>query len=455
MKHPRLPATLLAGLSSLAFASLSTTARAEVATGACAAVMDPNNAPSTDPRVDHLVVGGVHVNVVVPPRYRVSDHRYPVLYLFHGAFSDEDSFTTQTDVLSFTAQLDDDHQAILVTPDGSRLPAGRDWVDGTHPQETFVIGTLLQWVDANYRTLADRAYRAAAGFSAGGMNAMVFAARHPDLFVAAASFSGFVDPYSPSGQSVVQLFTGYDDQLCGGTEAWTDLWGDPVLHPMGWLGHDPVNLVPSLQGLSLYMTSANGTPCPDMTSPDPFLEYAESVVDGMTHSLDQAMTAAQVRHDADYASCGIHLFSNSNAGLRAFWPRMLHAFGSNPAGAFDYRTGDASASVYGWAFAADPARAPEFLDVRGASAGGVTLTGSGSTTVTTAPFFHPGDWISVEGTGACSVAARADASGRISFTVDLGAAHTLEQGTTAQVAAASADPGYFVTRSVSFRRSFN
>src|SRR5258705_13822857 len=70
-------------------------ARGEVVTGSCATVMDPNNAPSTDPRIDHLIVDGVHVNVMVPPRYRVGRRRYPVVYLFHGAFGAEDSFFTQ------------------------------------------------------------------------------------------------------------------------------------------------------------------------------------------------------------------------------------------------------------------------------------------------------------------------------------------------------------------------
>jgi S-formylglutathione hydrolase FrmB len=412
-------------------------------------VTDPNDAPSTDPRVEHLVVDGTHVNVVVPPRYYDDDRRYPVVYLFHGAFSDEDSFTTQTDVLAFTAQLDGDDQAILVTPDGGYLPAGRDWVSGAHPQETYVIGTLLPWVDAHYRTFADRSHRAAAGFSAGGMNAMVFAARHPDLFVAAGSFSGFVDPPTPDGISVVQLFAGFDDQLCGATVSWLDLWGDPVAHPMGWDGHDPVYLASSLEDVSLYVASSNGVPCPG-PAPDPFLEYAESVVFAMSQTFDQALTAADVRHVTDFSSCGVHLFSNADQDLRRFWPQMLDAFGSRPPSEFDYRTGDAAASVWGWSFAADPARAPEFLGVHRASRHGVSLTGSGTTSVVTAPLFRAHEQVFVEGAGPFSGMARADDSGRLAVTVDLGPAHSLEQGTAAELAAEAADPSYFATRNVSF-----
>jgi S-formylglutathione hydrolase FrmB len=448
-RSQQLTALMAGGVASALVCSASPIARAEVVTGPCAAVTDPNNAPSTDPRVEHLVVAGVHVNVVVPPRYHQNGRRYPVVYLFHGAFSDEDSWTTQTDVLTFTAQLDEDDQAILVTPDGGYLPAGRDWVDGTHPQETFVIGTLLPYIDTAYRTHGDRAHRAAAGFSAGGMNAMVFAARHPDLFVAAGSFSGFVDPYAPSGQQVVQLFASYDDQLCGANVDWLSLWGDPVAHPMGWLAHDPASLAPSLEDTSLYVASANGVACPG-PPPDPFLQYAESVVYGMSQTFDQALTAAGVAHVTDFAACGVHLFSNSNQDLRRFWPRMVHALGRRPPSEFDYRTGDAAASVWGWSFAADPARAPEFLDVRRASERGVALTGSGTTSVVTAPLFRPREQVAVDGAASCSQVVRADDAGRLAFVVDLGPAHTLEQGTAAQIAAA-ADPHYLVTRAVEFR----
>src|SRR5258706_15981916 len=77
-------------------------AHAENAPFPCSLVTDPNNNPSTDPRVDHLVVGGVKVTVLVPPRYRTDSERNPVLYLFHGAFGDQDSLTSQTDLIALT-----------------------------------------------------------------------------------------------------------------------------------------------------------------------------------------------------------------------------------------------------------------------------------------------------------------------------------------------------------------
>jgi S-formylglutathione hydrolase FrmB len=430
---------------------VTTTARAEVVTGPCAAVTDPNNAPSTDPRIDHLVVDGTPVNVLVPPHYRRDGRRYPVVYLFHGAFSDEDSFETQTDLLAFTAALDDDDQAIAVIPAGGYLPIG-DYANGTHPQETFVIDTLIPFVDAHYRTLARRAFRAAAGFSAGGLDAMLFSAHHPDLFVAAGSFSGFVDPFTPSGEQVAQLVTDQDDQLCGGSLSWFDFWGDPTLHPMGWEAGDPTYLVGNLRDLALYVGSNNGVPCPDNPNPDPFTVFAETVVYGMSQTLDQDLTSAGIAHVTDFLSCGVHLFSNADHDLRVFWPQMSAAFGRPDPRQFSYRTADAVASVWGWTFAADPARAPEFLDARDVCRDGLTLTGSGTESVTTPRSFLPGELVTIEGAASGAMRVRADGDGRLTFPVDLGPPHALEQDTAAEVVAQASDPGYFVTRRVRFDR---
>ena len=78
---------------------------------------------------------------------------------------------------------------------------------------------------------------------------------------------------------------------------------------------------------------------------------------------------------------------------------------------------------------------------------GVTLTGSGRTTVATAPLFAPGSTVTLD--GAEEATAIADTEGRITFTVDLGAPHEFDQYSPG-AALAAATSGYRVTRSVTF-----
>jgi len=443
-----------AAVAFLAALSSPAAALAHQVTGSCAAVTDPNNAPSTDPRIEHISVAGTNVNVLLPPRYfQDLGKRYPVVYLFHGAFSDEDSFSTQTNVISFTASQPETLQAIVVMPDGSQLPAGRDWVDGAHPQETYIIKTLLPFIDAHYRTLADGGHRASAGFSGGALNSAILAARHPELFAAVGSFSGFVDPFDPVGIGIVQEFVGLEDDLCGGKVGVNDIWGYPDLHPMGWTAHDPVFLGRNFHDISVYISSANGVPCDNQLDVDPFLVFAESSVFNMSVAFDQALIDAGVAHTTKFRSCGVHQFSNSNQSLAEFWPQMFKAFGRKAPAQFDYRTGDVSSSAWDWSFDVVGARAAEFLDITGASNHGLSLTGSGTVHVTTAPLFGKHEPVVVTGLGGQPTTLQADDAGRISFEVTLEAPHPLEQFTTAELAVEAATPHYFATRTVTFSRS--
>jgi len=372
--------------------------------------------------VEYATVDGDPVTILLPPGYATSGRAYPVLYLFHGAFDNYTQFTTVTDIVGFTGSLPDAHQAIVVTPDQTNLPAATDWSDGTRHQETFLVHALMPWVDEHLRTIADRAHRVVAGFSGGGLDAMALAARHPDLFVAAGSFSGFVDQLTPRGIAVVEAFTTADIALCGGSESLFGIWGDPVTNRIFWEDHDPTDLVPGLRGLSLYMAAGNGISCPDDPEPDS-LEAGlvqESTVYEQTQNLDAALTAAAIPHVTDLYGCGTHIGKYIQRDLHAFWPQMVAAWGTPAPTSFDYRTADASFSVYGWSFANDPARAMEFLDVRGASASGVQLTGSGRLAVTTAPIASPNQSVLVTGATGAPQPVQADGAGRITFVVDLG-----------------------------------
>jgi len=52
---------------------------------------------------------------------------------------------------------------------------------------------LIQWVDENYRTIAERGGRAISGLSMGGHGGLFLGFRHQDVFGACGSMSGGVD----------------------------------------------------------------------------------------------------------------------------------------------------------------------------------------------------------------------------------------------------------------------
>src|SRR5437763_10369046 len=145
----------------------------------------------------------VHVRVLLPAGYGSGTRRYPTLYLLHGALSDDTAWTVQGDAEASTANA----PVIVVMPEGGNAGWYTDWFNlgqGGPPEwETFHIDQLIPWVDHTFRTVAARSGRAIAGLSMGGFGALSYAARHPDLFVTAMSFSGAVDTNVPAIAAVI------------------------------------------------------------------------------------------------------------------------------------------------------------------------------------------------------------------------------------------------------------
>jgi S-formylglutathione hydrolase FrmB len=403
------------------------------------------------PRIVSATLDGIEFNVLLPADYASSpDRRYPVLYFLHAADYNEDTFLDQTDLEQFTAPYTGDRGVIVVTPDGGPLGGYRDWYDGTQLWETYHLARLVPYIDAHFRTLPDRGHRAVAGFSYGGYGAAVYAARHPDLFGTIGSFSGNDHMTAPESAytgapaedvrtdagNPAPAFDGRPakpyhppDDTHSGCGSGGNSMGNPVTEAIDWHNHNPTDLASNLRGLTVWVSAGTGIPCPD--GPTSFPSFAAPAEPGdriLTKDFDAALSAAGVAHRSWYPPCGIHNLQGAQRQLHQFWPLLERAF-SEPIAAtpasFDYRTADPDFSVFGWTFHADPTRAPEFLDVRAASARGVTLTGSGTETVVTGPLVKPGQ--SVRVSGALPGRATADGAGRLTIRVDLGAADTDEQ----------------------------
>jgi len=399
----------------------------------------PSAARAAGPTVDAFTLNGVRVNVLLPAGYDpAGSARYPVVYLLHGHGENENTWLESGDVKTVAAA----DGVIVVMPDGSEGGWYSDWRNGAYAWESFHIGKLIPYIDSHYRTRATREARAIAGLSMGGFGSMHYAARHPDLFVAAGSFSGAVDitDKSPAAEQVICYSNGPD-----GDDPYA-VWGNPVDDAVWWHGNNPTDLAANLGGLSLYIANGNGVPEPD-DAPNPTGVAGEAAIEDMARNFDQALTNEGIPHTTQFRG-GIHIWKYWKRDLVNWWPRMMKAFGTPPPASFDYRAVEPSFSVWGWSFVADRTRATEFLEIRDASLKGVTLTGSGTTTVTTESFLQPGQSVGVSD-GSSSRTVVADRSGRITFTVDLGPAHMEQQYSTPE-RALELVPGYFQTRTVTF-----
>lgn len=128
--------------------------------------------------------------IVAMPAPLKPDHKYPVLYLLHGATG---SYIDWTEKTTFTELLDG-RDMIVVTPDGGEFGWYLD--SKIKPENQFdsaISRDLIADVEKRFPVRTDRGGRGIAGLSMGGHGAITLAAKHPDLYASASSMSGILD----------------------------------------------------------------------------------------------------------------------------------------------------------------------------------------------------------------------------------------------------------------------
>ena len=205
--------------------------------------------------------GPANVRVLLPSGYGAHPRRrYPVLYLLHGTSGGAADWTTMGDAEKTTAG----RQLIVVMPDIALNDDGggwcTNWPDGKYRWETFHIAQLVPWVDANLRTVRSRTGRAIAGLSQGGFCSMSYAARHPDLFGTALSYSGAPDiAYDAIAQALVTPIINLTETALDRVAA-NSMFGSRTSNEVNWAAHDPTTLADNLRATKLLMYTGNGHP---------------------------------------------------------------------------------------------------------------------------------------------------------------------------------------------------
>ena len=154
----------------------------------------------------HALGTQLHFLVVLPPGYDTSGLRYPVIYFLHGLPAGPTAYRSVAWVASAAQRTG--RQAIVVIPQGTRTQNGdpeyHDWGPGRN-WETALAVELPRWIDANYRTIANRAGRAVMGLSAGGYGAAILDAHHPGEYAVMESWSGYFRPTDPTGEKTLDV----------------------------------------------------------------------------------------------------------------------------------------------------------------------------------------------------------------------------------------------------------
>ena len=350
----------------------------------------------------HAMGANVHAIVRLPSGYSTA-RRYPVLYLLHGHGGGGYRDWTRHGVDALIGG----RPVIVVMPEGGYDGFYSDWygqgvgraaVNGPAPVpawESFHIRELIPWVDTTFSTIAGREGRAIAGNSMGGFGAMSYAARHPDLFVAAGAFSGAVNStlVSPVGPVVQAVAANAGDRQFPDN----CIWGDPVIQAVRWQNHDPTALATNLRPLALYQRVGDGTPgrYDDVVVKPPSAGAVanERGIAFMNHAFDRALSHAGIDHRATFEH-GVHDWPYWLDDLREFLPIAEAAFAhprlAPPSVPFSYRSATSTFSLWGWMFRSDQPDETSFVELSEVSRLGFTVRGAGWLHVDTAPLFVPG-----------------------------------------------------------------
>jgi S-formylglutathione hydrolase FrmB len=366
------------------------------------------------------------VRVLLPAGYAAGRRRYPVIYLLNGGGGSWLDWTEQGAAEKATAGLD----AIVVMPDGGQGGNYTDWYgadsSGTRPLwATYHLTQLLPWVDRHFRTLADRSQRAVAGLSMGGNGALHYAARHPDLFVAAASFSGANDVFHPIMYPITETTEISNGALPG------SVFGPRATEEVRWHASNPVDLAGNLGGVWVSLAFGNGQPGgPDGNTG---VDVIETAVHDSNVSLHEQLLAAGVPHVYNDYGPGAHNWYYWQRDLRQALPGLMSVFAEHrrPPSAVSYSSIDPSYDVFGWSVRLiRPVL--ESSRLVGATPAGFVLRGSGHAVVRTPPFYRPGTRLHVvarDAAGSRTSTDVAGADGRLTVPVDLGPANAFQQYT--------------------------
>jgi S-formylglutathione hydrolase FrmB len=309
------------------------------------------------------------VNVLLPDGYdRHSKRGYPVLWLLHGAGGGTDNWIPGITTLAAG------FPGIIVMPDGGRFGMYTDWWNGGRRGDpawaTYHLTLLRRVIERRFPIRPGRRWHAIGGISMGGQGALRYAALLPGYFGTAVGFSpAFLNTQSEVAVGGLTAFAAangaagatYESIFGPGAGAYAE-------------GNSPQALARNYRHTRLYLTSGNGTNCPeDPVTPGLALDAAtESLINDQQAPFTKAVRAAGA-DVTEVTTCGVHTFGVWDRAFAAARAWRFFAPVPEHSRSWAYRTVTTTGEMWGlrFRFAAPPHAVVDF------KRSGRTLTAAG------------------------------------------------------------------------------
>ncbi len=221
-----------------------------------------------------------------------------------------------------------DNNITLVMPVGGAGSFYADWqgdsatydLEGgpNYMWETFLTSELPGYLERNFGVARDN--NSIIGLSMGGTAALNIAAKHPNMFRQALSYSGYLTPSAPGMQNMIRLAL-----LDAGGYNINEMYGS-VLNPRRY-ENDPFHNMEGLRGMDVYISAASGQWGPEDDHYPANLKASGTPLEVLALATTRAFHAKAdvigLPVTADYPATGIHNWTQFGSQLDKTRGRVL------------------------------------------------------------------------------------------------------------------------------------